>query len=301
MYKRKYSKFNRLLTGTPDLNGIWSPSLASGTSIFDPSIDVAGTYTYTVSNGACGTDSAEVEVTIDMLPNAGENGNLEICINANTVNLIDYLTGTPDLNGIWSPSLASGTSIFDPSIDVAGTYTYTVSNGACGTDSAEVEVALINVSINTDFDINITEVDLNYYNIEIDINPVSNYLYSINGIDFQLQNTFNNLIGGNYTIYANEIEGCENFVKDISLLYFPNFFTPNNDGVNDVWKVDSLINQEYSIRIFDRFGKLITILNRFNNSWDGNFNSQKLPSTDYWFVATLTEGRIYKGHLTLKR
>ncbi len=237
----------------------------------------------------------------NILFDAGENGNLEICINANTVNLIDYLTGTPDLNGIWSPSLASGTSIFDPSIDVAGTYTYTVSNGACGTESAEVEVTIINVSINTDFDIIITEVDLNYYNIEIDINPVSNYLYSINGIDFQLQNTFNNLIGGNYTIYANEIEGCENFVKDISLLYFPNFFTPNNDGVNDVWKVDSLINQEYSIRIFDRFGKLITILNRFNNSWDGNFNSQKLPSTDYWFVATLTEGRIYKGHLTLKR
>ncbi|RIV41826.1 hypothetical protein FQ017_16870, partial [Flagellimonas pelagia] len=128
------------LGGTPDMGGTWSPGLSSGTGVFDPSTDVAGVYTYTVTSGVCGMDTAEVNVVIDLLPNAGENGELEICENNMPVDLFDSLSGTPDLGGVWTPSLSSGTGVFDPSTDVAGVYTYTVTSGVCGMDTAEVNV-----------------------------------------------------------------------------------------------------------------------------------------------------------------
>ncbi|PIA79165.1 hypothetical protein BFR04_06500 [Gaetbulibacter sp. 4G1] len=130
------------LTGVPDTGGVWTPSLTSGTGVFDPSIDTAGVYTYTVTNGVCGSDTSEVNVVIDVLPNAGEDGNLEICINSSSVDLFDSLTGAPDTGGVWTPSLISGTGVFDPSIDTAGVYTYTVTNGVCGSDTSEVNVAI---------------------------------------------------------------------------------------------------------------------------------------------------------------
>ena len=131
------------LGGTPDTGGTWSPTLTSGTGIFDPTVDAAGIYTYTVSNAAstCPDDTATVTVSFLQDPDAGSDGTLDICDASNTANLFDGLTGTPETGGTWSPALASGTGIFDPSIDSEGIYTYTLSN-SCGTSSASVTVSL---------------------------------------------------------------------------------------------------------------------------------------------------------------
>ncbi|MUU79734.1 gliding motility-associated C-terminal domain-containing protein [Winogradskyella endarachnes] len=130
------------LNGTPQSGGTWSPALNSGTGIFDPSIDNAGTYTYTVSNStsSCPSATAEVVVSIDPLANAGNNGTLNLCNSTAIQDLFNSLNGTPQLGGTWSPTLSSGTGLFDPTIDPEGIYTYTISN-LCGTSSAEVEVS----------------------------------------------------------------------------------------------------------------------------------------------------------------
>ena len=135
------------LGGTPDTSGEWSPSLISGTGVFDPSTDAAGVYTYTVSNSAnlCPDDAATVTVSILQGPDAGNNGTLNLCDSTNTVNLFDGLAGTPEPGGTWSPTLTSGTGMFDPSTDPEGTYTYTLSN-TCGTNSATVTVSLSDVN-----------------------------------------------------------------------------------------------------------------------------------------------------------
>ncbi|WP_299111943.1 gliding motility-associated C-terminal domain-containing protein [uncultured Winogradskyella sp.] len=128
------------LGGTPDVGGTWSPTLSSGTGVFDPAIDAAAVYTYTVANSSsCPTETANVAVNILQEPNAGNNGILDLCTSIGTVDLFDYLTNSPQVGGTWSPALASGTGIFDPNIDSEGTYTYTISN-LCGTNSAKVTV-----------------------------------------------------------------------------------------------------------------------------------------------------------------
>jgi len=85
---------------------------------------------------------------------------------------------------------------------------------------------------------------------------------------------------------------------------FPKFFTPNNDGYNDTWQVYGInvsSQQESIIYVFDRFGKLVKQLSPSDSGWDGTFNGQPLPSSDYWFHIKLQDGRTFKSHFTLKR
>ncbi|MBC7643030.1 MAG: T9SS type B sorting domain-containing protein, partial [Flavobacterium sp.] len=52
------------------------------------------------------------------------------------------------------------------------------------------------------------------------------------------------------------------------------------------------------------FGKLITQVKPYGAGWDGTFNGENLPSTDYWFAVTYLENnmeKVFKAHFTLKR
>ena len=37
------------------------------------------------------------------------------------------------------------------------------------------------------------------------------------------------------------------------------------------------------------------------NGWDGTLNGEPMPADDYWYAVYLEDGRISKGHFTLKR
>lgn len=135
-----------LLGSDADLGGVWSPVLSGGDGIFDPQVDTAGTYTYTVSGTApCVNDIATITITLQTPPNAGSNATLNLCSNQDSVDLFPLLGPGADSNGTWSPVLTSGTSIFNPAVDAAGVYTYTV-NGAlpCGNSAAAVIISITN-------------------------------------------------------------------------------------------------------------------------------------------------------------
>jgi mucin-2 len=133
------------LGASAQAGGIWSPALSSGTGIFNPLVDVAGTYTYTVTGvSPCGTDSAVVTVSIIVAPIAGQSGSVTLCSNGVPQDLFSTLGGAPQAGGTWSPPLSSGTGIFNPSVDAAGTYTYTVAGTLpCPNASASVAVSII--------------------------------------------------------------------------------------------------------------------------------------------------------------
>ena len=92
--------------------------------------------------------------------------------------------------------------------------------------------------------------------------------------------------------------------QTISVIGFPNFFTPNNDGFNDFWQVNGvneIFQADAEIYIFDRYGKLLTRINPTGPGWDGTYNGIPVPTNDYWFMVTLEDGRVYKNNFTLKR
>jgi gliding motility-associated-like protein len=133
-----------LLGNNPEVGGSWSPALASGTGVFDPSQDTAGVYTYTIiGTPPCENSSASITVTVNPIPNPGEAGVAPFCENSPADDLFNYLGGTPDAGGTWSPPLASGTGVFDPAEDTAGVYTYTVNDlGPCDPQSTTVTVTI---------------------------------------------------------------------------------------------------------------------------------------------------------------
>ncbi len=130
------------------------------------------------------------------------------------------------------------------------------------------------------------------------------YRYSLENGTFQADPIFPNLRPGKYSLSVKDLNGCGTTTIRVYVLGFPNFFTPNNDGIHDYWQVKGLDRdnlQLEQIQIFDRFGKNIHILDLYGNGWDGTYNGRPLPSSDYWFRAIFKDSPIYKGHFTLKR
>ncbi|PZO28678.1 MAG: hypothetical protein DCE86_11855 [Flavobacteriaceae bacterium] len=90
--------------------------------------------------------------------------------------------------------------------------------------------------------------------------------------------------------------------EEVFLLMYPKFFSPNNDAVNDFWKIKfSMHEPGLKVQIFDRYGKFIAELAHNSAGWDGTLNGEKLPATDYWFLVTRSDGKEYRGHFSLIR
>ena len=61
-----------------------------------------------------------------------------------------------------------------------------------------------------------------------------------------------------------------------------------------------------SINIFDRYGKFSKQMSPASSGWDGTYNGEAHPSTDYWFTVEYlpqnsTSKQIFKSHFSLKR
>ncbi|UUC45513.1 DUF7948 domain-containing protein [Flavobacterium cerinum] len=131
---------------------------------------------------------------------------------------------------------------------------------------------------------------------------IGNYEYSLDGIHFQNSNSFTNLSSGNYTVYIKDKNDCGQTTKDVFLLNYPKFFSPNGDGHNDRWRIKfSNYEKGLTVRIFDRFGKFIKELKHNDSGWDGTYNGAPLPATDYWFVVIRKDGKEHRGHFSLIR
>ena len=109
---------------------------------------------------------------------------------------------------------------------------------------------------------------------------------------YKNESIFQNLSAGMHTLYVRDKGGCgiEPFV--FSILGYPKFFTPNEDGVNDFWKIsgfDSTFYPTSEIFIFNRFGTLIFKFDENSQGWNGDYQGKKSPSNSYWFRAILTD------------
>ena len=98
---------------------------------------------------------------------------------------------------------------------------------------------------------------------------------------------------------------CVKYTLDLGSINFPNFFTPNGDGIHDFWNiygVSEKLQKETIVTIYDRFGKKIFGFKPYNIiGWDGTYNGRPMPSSDYWFEVATPIGARFTGHFSLKR
>ncbi|HSD15513.1 MAG TPA: choice-of-anchor L domain-containing protein [Flavobacterium sp.] len=135
------------------------------------------------------------------------------------------------------------------------------------------------------------------------------YEFSLDNPDgpYQSSNVFHNVVSGDHLIYIRDVSqaSCGDLILMATVLHYPNFFTPNGDGINDLWNIWDLKNQsEATINIYDRYGKLLKQIYPTDPGWDGTLNGHPLPSTDYWFQVFYKlndEDREFKAHFSMKR
>ena len=152
------------------------------------------------------------------------------------------------------------------------------------------------------------EVDIDDFtennSVQVLVSGDGDYEYSLDGLSYQGTNSFNNIAAGFYTVYVRDRNGCGISSREISVLGYPKFFTPNGDGINDVWRITGTSEQfqpDAFITIYDRYGKLLAQISPLGEGWDGMLSSNPLPATDYWFRVELSDGREITGHFALKR
>ncbi|MUP46314.1 T9SS type B sorting domain-containing protein [Gramella sp. BOM4] len=156
-----------------------------------------------------------------------------------------------------------------------------------------------------DFDLIQPVVNSNNNNISIDLQNSGDYEYSIGNIDgpYQEETEFQNISSGFQTLYIRDKNGCAIISTEIAIIGYDNFFTPNNDGVNDFWQIKGIAEMasENYISIFDRYGKLLKRLDTSEKGWDGTFNGKAMPADDYWFRLELKNRQEVSGHFSLLR
>ncbi|MCB0738239.1 MAG: gliding motility-associated C-terminal domain-containing protein [Bacteroidetes bacterium] len=115
-----------------------------------------------------------------------------------------------------------------------------------------------------------------------------------------------------YRIKAVEMNGNQqvsisNEVKVLltSTLFIPNAFTPNNDGINDVFKISSFGLKNFSCKIYARNGQRVAFSENPNTIWDGELNGVPLPLGVYQYIiyAETEKGDVIEesGNVTLIR
>jgi gliding motility-associated-like protein len=141
--------------------------------------------------------------------------------------------------------------------------------------------------------------------VVINATPAGEYEYQLDFGPFQESNTFDNITAGVHTISVRDPQACAVLTKEVLIIDYPRYFTPNGDGINDTWNIPTINTISMAkIYIFDRFGKLIKEMGTSGVGWDGTYNGQLLPATDYWFTINYQEAGIskeFKAHFSMKR
>lgn len=133
--------------------------------------------------------------------------------------------------------------------------------------------------------------------------PNGIYEYSLDGVFWQSSPTFYNVSPQDYSIHVRDLAGCYSEVFPFTYFQFPNFISPNGDGINDVWEIRGLNAYPNAyIQIFDRFGKLFLDRKVQSNGflWNGMYLGRPVASGTYWFVIQLDNENKVSGHINVR-
>lgn len=259
--------------------------LQANSTTFTPTLE--GTYYAEafVPNATCISDArTAVSFTIRETP-VVTDGSATFCEGA----FVSISAEIDNVEYLWS----TGETTKTIRVTSAGVYTVTVTNlvGCSSVKTVTVTETLIPI---------IDEIIIDHRTITITTSTTGDYEYALDGSDYQDSNIFNNVIGGVRTAFVRN--RCGRDTQKFDLIILPKFFTPNGDGYNDTFQIEgNSMLPKVKIAIFDRYGALIIYLDERNASWDGTFNGNPLPATDYWYKANFIDGSEMKGHFSLIR
>ncbi|MEJ7821448.1 MAG: gliding motility-associated C-terminal domain-containing protein, partial [Chitinophagaceae bacterium] len=277
-------------------------------SPFIPNASQANSGTYyvkvTSAKGCISTDSTVASIALKPIVNAGIDA--EICegksiqLSGNGTNVTSYQ---------WSPAPElSNATISNPIATPKQTnlFILTVANNKCKSSDSVLITVNANAKANAGSDKAIIEgqsVVLNGMASGTDItftwSPTTNMTGSTT-----LNPTVKPLVNEIYTLTVVSNKGCGTATDSVLIkvykdLYIPNAFTPNNDGLNDRWNIETLqAFPQADVRVFNRFGEMVFHNKGINISWDGKFKGKVASSGAYVYIIDLkNKSQVIKGVL----
>lgn len=257
----------------------------------------------------------EIQKTIVLLPSPTVSFTVppNVCENASPFNI----TTAKELNGFSGSGIFTGAGVnssglFDPLRAGPGKhllrYTFTASNGC--KDYQEQTITVFNApSVFAGNDTTLLEGGILKLHATASSNVIA-YKWSpaiaLDATDIP-DPTISPKDAITYTLTVSTADGCtasdDIHINVLKEPVVPNAFTPNGDGVNDVWNIQYLNTYpNASLQIFNRYGQLIFRSTGYAQPWDGKINGQVLPVGTYYYIIDPKNGRkVITGSVTILR
>jgi len=296
--------------GDPTSGSTNTSSAQNPTHIFSKD----GNYTVSLKvwneNGCASETVFTKNIKINLSPEVVFDKLKPVCLDGGLINFTASQTRSVLGAGIFSGTGVSSTGVFDPEVAGIGkhiiTYTYTTENKCVEIKTNEVEVVpkpIVDVepliyilsggekimpakAIGTNLTYEWTpKIGLSAYDI---LNP-----------------TVNAKTSTKYTLKIS-VSGLCDVVKEIEVivlddLKIANTFSPNGDGINDVWKLNSLDSfKDATVEVFNRNGQKVFSSVGYAIPFDGTYRNEPLPVGVYYYIINPKNGRkAITGSLTL--
>ncbi|MFK7833195.1 MAG: T9SS type B sorting domain-containing protein [Winogradskyella sp.] len=239
--------------------------------------------------------TASFQLIVGDIPQLGPDEVLTLCDGG----FVTLSAGLGYSSYLWSTGESSSSIV----VSSAGNYSVTVSENYSDFSCEATKSFSVDVSgIATIESIETEDFSLNGNSITINVSGFGDYQYSLDGINYQPENRFINLPTGDYMVFVRDKNECGVVTQQVYLLNYMKFFTPNGDNVNEYWQIlGAEFEPSLKIYVYNRYGKLLTVFRGIDTGWDGRYNGEIMPTSDYWFVVERAHGKTHKGHFTLKR
>lgn len=183
----------------------------------------------------------------------------------------------------------TGDTIFNPSFGV-GNYSYTMSDANNCLYNGQIEVIPPNIP---ELSYSLFEPScFENFDASIELFVANGYPpFEYNWQDGRSEALIDSLPPNTYRVTVSDSAGCNSSLLELVVPYvyndcffFPDAFTPNDDGINDVYEISSTFTrQPLELSIFDKFGSLIFFSDE-ELKWDGTFKGNKCQSGKYYYV-----------------
>ena len=259
------------------------------------------------------------EVTFDVSASSGCSP-MNVVFTNTTDNSFDCIW---DIDGITSVDECSG---FSFTFWDEGCYDISLSMGTpngCTASATMEDLICVLPSPNVDFSVSTTQISFGSSEVEFTNNTTHAVDYIWDFGDGYTDSLVFNPGPHDYeiddedlfpvTLYGISDMGCVDsmqiliFVNQDAIIFAPNSFTPDNDGLNDTWfptHSSSIDEDFFEVQIFDRWGEMIFEANDFSKVWDGTYKGRECQVGTYsyriYYKRKYSEERhAVVGHISL--
>ncbi|MBS1637129.1 MAG: gliding motility-associated C-terminal domain-containing protein [Bacteroidetes bacterium] len=291
----------------------WTPGGANTQNISVTNAGVVNVVVMDATNGC--TVAAQYTVTGSTTPpQVSAAANASIACGATSATISASSTNT-NVSYSWTGpnagSITSGANTATPTIVDAGAYVVTVTDNVTNcTSTATVNVSQSSVTAAFTANPNsgVAPLDVNFTNQSAGATAYSwTFGDGGNSTATNPSNTYNS--HGTFTVMLIASAGpCADtayatiVIEDGLSIEIPNVFTPNGDGVNDLFTIKSTGVKEISLDIFNRWGEKLYEFTGANAAWDGKTGQgAKVPDGTYFFFVKATgyDGNKVEKHGTV--